>query len=102
MSRELIVLSPRKPDVDAVQVPGLDVRDAYVFDAQDQLLVRIDTPILVPVPGEVERLLGVSASVPVWWTELHAAADSPRAVDAARHCADELAAQHDGTVWSNR
>ncbi|MEV5824357.1 hypothetical protein AB0L25_02130 [Spirillospora sp. NPDC052242] len=102
MSRELIVLSPHRPDVDALHVPGLDIRDAYVFDDREQLLVRIDTPVLVPVAGEVERLLGVPVREPVWWVELRAAAGSPRAAEALRQCADELAARHDGTVWGAR
>ncbi|RSN48370.1 MULTISPECIES: hypothetical protein [Actinomadura] len=102
MSRELIVLSPRRPDVDALRVPGLDIRNAYVFDEREQLLVRIDVPVLVPVAGEVERLLGVPVTGPVWWVELRAAAGSTHAAEVLRRCADELAARHDGTVWSAR
>lgn len=102
MSRELIVLSPRKPDIDSVRAPGLSIRGTYGFDAREQLLLCIDAPVLVSVPGEAERLLGTSVSEPTWWVEIRAAADSPEAEQAARICANELAAQHNGTVWSAR
>ncbi|GGV26610.1 hypothetical protein GCM10010182_56690 [Actinomadura cremea] len=101
MSREIIVLSPHRPDIGSVRAPGLSIRNTYVFDVHDQLLVRIGVPVLVSVSGEAERLLGVSISEPTWWVELHAAA-SLQAEQAARHCANGLAAQHNGTIWSAR
>ncbi|MFI0484007.1 hypothetical protein [Actinomadura sp. 9N215] len=85
MSRELIVLSPHRPEVG----------ERYLFDPQGRLLVRIQEPVLVPVPGEVERLLGTPSPTPVWWTELHTAADSPEAEQLARDCAERLG----GTIW---
>ncbi|WP_131739242.1 hypothetical protein [Actinomadura roseirufa] len=106
MSRELVVLSREQPDLDVltelVAASGeadLKVGGRYVFDAQDRLLLRIRQPVLVAVPGEVERLLGIPANEPVWWVELQAAV-TPAAERIAHHCAEGLAARHDGTVWS--
>ncbi|MDL4772592.1 hypothetical protein [Actinomadura xylanilytica] len=104
MSRELVVLTRERPDLavlpDLVGGRGLSVGGAYVFDAGDRLLVRVREPILVMVPGEVERLLDTDVEAPVWWTDVRAAADLAEARMVARHCAEQLASRHDGTVWS--
>ncbi|MFD0691772.1 hypothetical protein [Actinomadura fibrosa] len=107
MSRALVVLAKRRPDmadlpelVGSSGGTGLKMGGTYVFDAQDRLLVRVREPILVVVPGEVERLLEADVREPVWWVELHAAADIAEAERIARHCADGIAARSDGTVWS--
>ncbi|TDD65743.1 hypothetical protein [Actinomadura rubrisoli] len=107
MSREMVVLSRQQPDlavlpelVASASGTDLKVGGPYVFDAQDRLLLHVREPVLVTVPGEVQRLLGLPIEEPVWWVELHAATDPAEAERIARHCADAFAAQHDGTVWS--
>lgn len=106
MSRELVVLTRERPDLDAFPAlvfsvdAELRVFGTCVFDTQDRLLVRVQEPVLIKVPGEVERLLGTTAEPPFWWLELRAASDPVEAKWIARHCADALATRHDGTVWS--
>ncbi|WP_242900648.1 hypothetical protein [Actinomadura terrae] len=107
MSRELVVLSPEEPDLDALPalvassgIQGLEVGGPYVFDSRDRLLLRLRDAMLITVPGEVERLLSTPVQGPVWWLDLHAAASPPEALHLAQHCARELAARHNGTVWS--
>ncbi|MDL4820348.1 hypothetical protein [Actinomadura opuntiae] len=98
MSRELIVLTARKPELDlrALALPPLHTAGNYVFDSEDRLLLRIQEPTLISVPGETERLLGIESTTPVWWTEIHAATDSPEANDLAHRCAETL----NGTIWT--
>ncbi|MFB4296342.1 hypothetical protein [Actinomadura sp. NTSP31] len=98
MSRELIVLTARKPDLDlqALATPPFQVAGNYVFDSEDRLLLRVQDPVLVSVPGETERLLGIESATPVWWTEIHAATDSPEADHLAHRCAETL----NGTIWT--
>jgi hypothetical protein len=98
MSRELIVLTPEKPEPDLPALVSAPLRAAghYVFDAEDRLLLRVEEPILISIPGEVERLLGIGSPSPVWWTEIHAAAASPEARRLAERCAESL----NGTVWT--
>lgn len=103
MSRELVVLAPERPDLtilpefigDEFKMVGL-----YVFDTTDHLLVRIQEPVLVSVPGEAERLLDTDVPAPVWWVEIRAATDPPHARLVASRCAERLADRHGGTVWS--
>jgi hypothetical protein len=64
-------------------------------------LVRLDTPILVRVPGELDRLLGHDErlGLPVWWTEAHAPGDRPEAAALARRFAAEAARRLSGVMW---
>jgi hypothetical protein len=66
-------------------------------------VVSIEMPILVRVPGEIERLLGPDVAervpVPFWWVELRAPGTNPRGAAAARRFADALAARLAGVVW---
>ncbi|WP_051108985.1 hypothetical protein [Actinomadura flavalba] len=89
MGRELVVVTRERPDV----------ASPYLTDAADRLLAHVRAPLLVEVPGETERLLGVRVDEPVWWVEIRAAADPPAAGRAAWRYAEDLAARHDGTVW---
>jgi len=111
VSTDLVALTGDRPDIVAV-VEGLAPRlkmavgaqpdGCRLYDESGRLVMIAAEPLLVAVPGEVERLLGgqVSVAPPVWWTDIRAAADLPDAHQAARACAEELVARHGGTVWS--
>jgi hypothetical protein len=64
-------------------------------------LASIEVPVLVQVPGEVERLLGpeMACPVPVWWVEIRASGGED-AARIARAFADEMVVRCGGTVWS--
>lgn len=100
MSRELIVLTSEKPSLDlpALVAPPLYTAGNDVFDAEDRLLLRVHEPVLISVPGETERLLGIDSATPVWWTEIHIATASREADHLAQRCTDTL----DGTIWTAR
>lgn len=117
MSNDMVALVRDRPDVGgALQGLGGRLRlplavstgtgpqqgPARVYDAAGRLIVFVAPPVLVAVPGEVERLLGagVPVAAPVWWVDIRAAADVAEAAEVARHCADELVARHGGTVWA--
>lgn len=89
--------------------PGLGVRQiaggaVTQLCAGGQPLVSIEVPLLVSVPGEIERLLGggIAAHVPLpaWWVELRAA-ETPQAAQIARRYAAELTRRLGGRVWSS-
>ncbi|GAA0585268.1 hypothetical protein HPO96_10350 [Kribbella sandramycini] len=71
-------------------------------DDEDQPLVSIELPLLIQVPGEVERMLGVSVGVvetPAWWVEIRAtAADGAR--ELAERFAQTLIDRLGGRVWT--
>ena len=66
-------------------------------------LVRLDSPILVRVPGEIDRLLGPGhgerLGLPVWWVEAHAPGGRPEAARLARRFAAEAVRRLSGVVW---
>jgi hypothetical protein len=66
-------------------------------------LVSLETPILIQVPGEVDRLLGPGhgdrLGLPVWWIEARAPSGNPEAEGLARRFAAEVAHRLDGLVW---
>ncbi|HEX2314179.1 MAG TPA: hypothetical protein VHJ17_10610 [Thermomonospora sp.] len=113
MSTDVVALTNDRPDVGAV-LDGLGARlrlplavttaggACRVYDDSGRLVVFVPDPVLVTVPGEVERLLGdgVGAAAPVWWVDIRAAADLENAERVARSCAEELVARHGGAVWS--
>jgi hypothetical protein len=110
VSTDVVALTTDRPDVGAV-LEGLASRlwlplkvgeqaGAYrVYDEAGRLVVFVSDPMLVTVPGEVERLLGERAALPVWWVDIRAAADLDDAARVALACADELVARHGGAVW---
>ncbi|MFF0342964.1 hypothetical protein [Kribbella sp. NPDC004875] len=66
-------------------------------------LVSIELPLLIQVPGEVERMLGTSVGAvetPAWWVEIRATAR-----DGARELAEKYAAtlikRLGGKVWTS-
>ncbi|MFC4052813.1 hypothetical protein ACFOY4_24255 [Actinomadura syzygii] len=113
MSREIIVLCPRRPGIGAllervgirVGVRGDDGLKALsqaaatqVFDAADRMLLVIRDPVLVEVPGEAERLLGIEVPSPVWWVEIRAAAGVAEGEELAARCAGEMIVLDGGII----
>lgn len=72
-------------------------------DEQDNPLVSIELPLLVQVPGEVERMLGAAVGTvetPAWWVEIRASArDGAR--ELAESYADTLISRLGGKVWTS-
>ncbi|MGW6281786.1 hypothetical protein [Kribbella sp. NPDC055071] len=72
-------------------------------DEDDDPLVSIELPLLVQVPGEVERMLGATVGTvetPAWWVEIRAASrDGAR--ELAEKFADSLVGRLGGRVWSS-
>ena len=74
-----------------------------LFDPLDgRLLLTVETTRLVQVPGEVERLLGVSCDVPVWWVESRSPSGDTQAAETARRFSAELVAITGGQTWAGR
>ncbi|WP_427892982.1 hypothetical protein ACQHIV_08820 [Kribbella sp. GL6] len=71
-------------------------------DDDDDPLVSIEMPLLIQVPGEVERMLGPSVGqvpTPAWWVEIRASSlDGAR--ELAEKYADTLVGRLGGRVWS--
>ncbi len=69
--------------------------------ADGAVLVSIESPRLVQVAGEAERLLGIAEPLPcpVWWVEARA---RPAGAVAARRYAAALVAETGGTTWQSR
>jgi hypothetical protein len=109
MSYDLVALVREQPDgaavLDGMIAMGeqLEVRahvgGVHVYDSAGRLLVFIETPMFVQVPGEVERLLGVQVSLPTWWVNVRAAVDPPDAERIARKFVDDLVRWQGGMVW---
>lgn len=66
-------------------------------------LVSIELPLLIQVPGEVERMLGTSIGLvdtPAWWVEIRATArDGAREI--AQQYARTLINRLGGKVWTS-
>jgi hypothetical protein len=72
-----------------------------LFDEEGYLIVNVESPLYLQVPGEVERLLGVPAGeveTPVWWFEARATTNEG-GPEAARAYAGELVRRLGGRVW---
>ncbi|MFB6722820.1 hypothetical protein ACFCV3_21765 [Kribbella sp. NPDC056345] len=69
----------------------------------DQPLVSVELPLLIQVPGEVERMLGSTVGVvdtPAWWVEIRATTrDGAREV--AEQYANTLIDRLGGKVWTS-
>lgn len=115
MTVDLVALCEKQPDAGmtlaALQACGPSLRLNTVergalvqlCDADDRPLVTIEGPRLVQVPGEVERLLGVTdAPHPVWWVEARAPADEAEAPVIARRFTAALLSLTGGVSWSSR
>jgi hypothetical protein len=111
MTQDVIALARETPDVRAI-VAGLraagdqwrvrqDADGAVVqlCDDAGRPLLSIEAPVLVQVPGEVNRLLGVDVPTPVWWVEMRAPSGVVEGAVLARRFADELVRRLGGVVW---
>ena len=81
-----------------------DVSDGAVLQLcspEGQPLASLEAPILIQVPGEVERLLGpelAGVPTPVWWHEIRATPQEGAPELADRYAA-ELVKRLGGQVW---
>jgi glucose-6-phosphate dehydrogenase assembly protein OpcA len=111
VTQDVIALTRETPDVRAI-VAGLraagdewrvrqDADGAVVqlCDDDGRVLVSIEAPVLVQVPGEVARLLGVDVPVPVWWVETRSPSGVEIGTVLARRFADEVVRRLGGVVW---
>lgn len=115
MTKDVIALAESAPDVRAVvagmAAAGMDLR-AHEFgdggiiqlcDEEGRLLLSIEVPVLVEVPGEVQRLLGPEVGdvrPPVWWVEIRAAETRDGSETLALRFAVELTNRLGGVVWA--
>ncbi|GLZ14650.1 hypothetical protein Acsp04_48850 [Actinomadura sp. NBRC 104425] len=107
MSRDLVAVVRRPPDVRAVvdglvalgvpvEVRGGDPAATRLYDSAGRLIVSIEAPVPVAVPGEIRRLLGdefagrLASADRLWWVDVRAAADVPEGPRVARRFADAL------------
>ncbi|MEI5520925.1 DUF6177 family protein [Streptomyces brasiliscabiei] len=111
MTKDVIALTPRMPDVWALMTSlyaggsELDL-SAAAEGAVVQLhgpggrpLVSVESPVLVQVPGEAERLLGQPMEAPFWWTEARASTAVPEAERLAGVVCGRLNALLGGSTW---
>jgi hypothetical protein len=114
MTCDIVALVRNQPDVRTVlegmmafgeRIEPRDVSGGVtqLYDPAGQLLVSIEIPVLVKVPGEVARLLGSDQATrvepPLWWVDIRAAAGLPDAERIARRFADDLVHWRGGAVW---
>jgi hypothetical protein len=116
VTRDVVALLPAAPEVAdvaaALRAAGerFGVRRAaeesvmQLCDGQGRPLVSIEVPVLVRVPGEVERLLGPQMAgrlppPPLWWVEARAPSARDGAERLGRRFAEALAARCGGVVW---
>lgn len=112
MSHDVVAIVRDMPDVRAVlddMIAGGDLlvdragedSPAQLFDGDGRLLVSIEIPVRIGVPGEVERLLGIEhETIPVWWVEARATlgVGADRIAD---DFAERLVHRFGGTVWTD-
>ena len=115
MTRDAVALLAAAPDVRDVAAALLAAGERFgvrpaaagavvqLCDTQGRPLVSIEVPVLVRVPGEVERLLGEGLAgvpaPPLWWGETRAPSGREGAERLARRFAETLAARCQGVVW---
>ncbi|GHE62359.1 DUF6177 family protein [Streptomyces capitiformicae] len=111
MTKDVIALTPKMPNVWALMASlyagGSDLDLSAAADgAVVQLhgpggrpLVSVESPLLVQVPGEAERLLGQAVQTPYWWTEARASTAVPEAEKLAGSVCGRLNALLGGTTW---
>jgi hypothetical protein len=114
MTRDVVALLATAPDVHDVAAALLAAGERFrirsaadgavvqLCDDQGRPLVSIEVPVLVRVPGEVERLLGRVAgapAAPLWWVEARAPSGREGAERLGRRFAEALAARCHGVVW---
>ncbi|GAA4671963.1 hypothetical protein GCM10023347_27480 [Streptomyces chumphonensis] len=111
MTKDVIALTERMPDswtlLAGLLSGGPDTHLATVADgavvqltdADGRPLASVEAPMLVQVPGEVRRLLGLDADRPVWWTEVRAATTARGGDRLAGTIATRLVTRLGGAVW---
>lgn len=114
MSKDLIALVRRRPDVHAVAdgliamgeqlcLRGGEPEPTRLYDSQGRLLVSIEDPVQVTLQSEIARLLGSEfasrVGSPVWWVEVRAVGDLPDAIRIARRFTDALVHYVGGTSF---
>ncbi|WP_327748968.1 DUF6177 family protein [Streptomyces europaeiscabiei] len=114
MTKDVIALTPKMPDtrtlLAGISAGGPDLRLASTGDGGvlqlctggGRHLVSVEAPLLIHIPGEVERLLGSDVSAPpppYWWTEARASAAVPEAEPLADSVCGRLTTLLGGTVW---
>jgi hypothetical protein len=115
VTRDVVALLAAAPDVHDVAAALLAAGERFrvrpaaagavvqLCDDQGRPLVSIEVPVLVRVPGEVERLLGDRVAgvptPPLWWVETRAPSTREGAERLGRRFAEALAARCQGVVW---
>jgi hypothetical protein len=115
VTRDVVALLATAPDVHDVAAALLAAGERFriraaadgavvqLCDDQGRPLVSIEVPVLVRVPGEIERLLGdpVAGALepPLWWVETRAPSAREGAERLGRRFAEALAARCHGVVW---
>jgi hypothetical protein len=111
VTKDVIALTPQMPNVWALMASlyagGSDLDMSAAADgAVVQLhgpggrpLVSVESPLLVQVPGEAERLLGQAVETPYWWTEARASTAVPEAEKLAGVVCGRLNALLGGVTW---
>ncbi|MFI0781102.1 DUF6177 family protein [Streptomyces sp. NPDC021212] len=114
MTKDVIALTKQLPDPRTVAAAllsgGPDLRlqalgegaVVQLADDEGRPLVSIESPMLLAVPYEAQRLLGVRADQlgeSVWWTEVRATAATDQARRLASVAAGRLVALLGGVLW---
>lgn len=113
MPQDVIALTPQMPDIKtllaALHAGGPDLRVnragggsvAQLCTDDGKLLVSVEAPRYLQVPGETERLLGpgVQTEGPVWWTEVRASTSIAEARLLAGSVAGRLTTLLGGITW---
>ena len=114
MTKDVIALTEQLPDPRTVAAallsggPDLRLRTlgegavVQLTDGEGHPLVSVESPLLLAVPHEVQRLLGVRVDElgeSVWWTEVRATAATDRAQRLASVVAGRLVALLGGVLW---
>ncbi|MFF9210207.1 MULTISPECIES: DUF6177 family protein [unclassified Streptomyces] len=111
MTQDVIALTPDMPDIKSLLAalhaggPGLRVNRAgggavaQLCTDDGRLLVSVEAPRYLQVPGETDRLLGTPSQGPVWWTEVRASTAIPEARRLAGSVAGRLTTLLGGTTW---
>ncbi|SBW22828.1 hypothetical protein [Protofrankia symbiont of Coriaria ruscifolia] len=117
MTVDVIALCRARPDIEAsvtalvAASPHLRVVPVshgavmQLADDDGRPLVSIESPVLVQVPGEAQRLLGPEVSMvdaPLWWVEARATSAREGTEDIARRFAHQLVCLLGGVVWPIR
>lgn len=114
MTKDVIALTNQLPDARTLAAAllsgGPDLRlqtlgegaVVQLTDDEGHPLVSIETPMLLAVPHEAQRLLGVQADQlgeSVWWTEVRATVATEQAQRLAGVAAGRLVAVLGGVLW---